>query len=131
MLLTSPRIRHLKSMVNCTLQITTICDNVTDRWMYNCDHFFCVISVVAPKSPSNPKKYFCKEISIFVHSRLSIMNDSHCLDSMHVSTPPRNTMGKQTLLMKGKTNSNLESIERHGMATMKTTEKVIIKKKKK
>lgn len=128
MLLTSPRIRHLKSMVNCTLQITTICDNVTDRRMYNCDHFFCVISVVAPKSPSNPKKYFCKEISIFVHSRLSVMNDSHCLDSMHVNTPPRNTMGKQTLPMKGKTNSNLESIERHGMATMKTTEKVIIKK---
>lgn len=76
MLLTSPRIRHLKSMVNCTLLITTICDNVTDRWMYNSDHFFCVISEVAPKSPSNPKKYFCKEISIFMHSRLSIMNDS-------------------------------------------------------
>lgn len=53
---------------------------------------------------------------------------AHCLDSMHINTPPRNTMGKQTLLMKDKTNSNLESIERHGMATMKTTKKVIIKK---
>lgn len=38
-LLTSTRTRHMKSMVNFTLQTTTICENVTDRWKNNCDHF--------------------------------------------------------------------------------------------
>lgn len=127
MLLTSTRIRHMKSMVNFTLQITTMYKNVIDRRITAT--IFCIISEVAPKSPSTPEEYFCKEICIFTHSRLSIMNDSHCLDNMHINTAPRHTLVKQTWLMKGTASSNLESTEAHGMAAMQTTENFSIKKK--
>lgn len=74
MLLTSTRTRQMKPTVGFTLQITTICKNITDRWTSNCDRF-CIISEVALKSPSPENRTSAKKVCIFPCSRLSIMKD--------------------------------------------------------
>lgn len=64
----------MKPTVGFTLQITTICKNITDRWTSNCDRF-CIISEVALKSPSPENRTSAKKVCIFPCSRLSITKD--------------------------------------------------------
>ena len=67
----------------------------------------CITSEGALKSSLTPREYFCQEIYMCTHSRPSITNDSHCLDTMRIDTSPRHAPGKQTRLIKGTGSSSL------------------------